>query len=105
MRSFIRLLAFLLAMMSRMLATGKMPSARSFIPAAPADSRDTQTGSPHTTPGRPECSEKPARLGVEPGPRDAAESVLHAGLERPLHLATILLAKQQVICFVGRSRV
>jgi hypothetical protein len=41
----------------------------------------------------------------ETGPRDAAESILHAGLERPLHLATTLLSKQQVGCFVRRSGV
>ena len=41
---------------------------------------------------------------IEPGSRDPAESVLHAGLERPLHLATTLLAKQEVVCFVGRVR-
>ena len=47
---------------------------------------------------------QPRGWHIEPGSRDPAESVLHAGFERPLHLATTLLTKQQVVCFVGRSR-
>jgi hypothetical protein len=38
-------------------------------------------------------------------PKEIEQIEIHAILERPLHLTTTLLAKQQVICFVRRSRV